>query len=102
MKIKKIRKIKVNSCVFKISWSIKTTDSSVDFKESKITIGTKGLDIPEIFDSVCHELLEIAAADTGVRLDRPDCDGDYVFVYDHRQHDTMCNMFAGMLSQFIK
>jgi len=36
-----------------------------------------------------------------VQFQSPDVEDDYIFMYDHRQHDTMCCMFSGLLEQFI-
>jgi len=102
MEIKRIRKLKINAFEFKVIWDKSLRGASVDCIKREIRIGTKNADTTEIFERICHELWEIGAMDMGVRLSRPDCDSDYIFVYDHRQHDTMCNMVAGWLAQFIK
>lgn len=102
MKIKKIKKLKVNSYIFTIEWD-KTHASGASFSYTKrfINIGTKAWDNDEIFMMLCHELMEISAIEMNVRLNRPDCYDDYIFVYDHRQHDSIASLFAGLLSQFI-
>jgi len=102
MNIKKIRSLKVNSYNFTVKWDSSIYSASFSYGTKEIKIGTKGNDISEMFMLICHELFEICALEMRVRHDRHDCDSDYLFVYDHRQHDTMINMFSGLVSQFIK
>lgn len=101
MKIKRLKKLKVNSFTFDITWNPKHNGASFNYGERKIVLGTKGQRDRELLQLICHELMELAAVEMHVRFPRPDCEGDYLFVYDHRQHETMTNMFAGLLSQFI-
>jgi len=102
MKIKRIESLKVNSFDFKVVWDAKNSYAGFCWSDHEITIGTENNTTNEIFGLICHELMEICAVEMNVRLQRPDCRSDYIFVYDHRQHDTMSNMFAGLLTQFIK
>jgi hypothetical protein len=101
MKIKRIRKIKINCYEFKIKWDGTHGGGSFSYGSMEIEIGTKDRTEEEIFMVVCHEIVEIVAVEMNVRFQRPDCDSDYIFVYDHRQHETMTSMLAGLLSQFI-
>ena len=102
MEIKRIKKLKVNSYNFNVIWDKDSHDSCASFSERKIVLGVKCCDDAEIFQNICHELMEVCAMEMHVHYQRPDCRTDFIFVYDHRQHDTMINMFAGLLSQFIK
>lgn len=102
MKIKRIRKLKVNSVLFDIKWDNEIGGASFSYSNRNITFGVYDVTDLELFEVVCHELFEIVAIELAVRFKRPDCDTDYVFVFDHRQHSTMMCMFSGLLSQFIK
>ncbi len=102
MKIKRIKKLKVNSYNFDVMWDKGLNCAgSVSYRNHKIIIGVKHGVEAEIFETICHELMELCAMEMHVHYRRPDCDTDFIFVYDHRQHDTMINMFAGLLTQFI-
>lgn len=101
MRIKRIKKLKVNSYNFDIIWDPKDYGGSLRYSNSRIQIGVASKDTARIFDTICHELWEVVAIEMNVRLSRPDCNSDFIFVYDHRQHETMSNMFASLLSQFI-
>jgi hypothetical protein len=104
MKIKRIKKLKVNSFTFTVKWTDKHDGGSFtyDANNRHIEIGVKGNNTDSIFHIINHELWEIVAIEAGVRLNRPDCASDYIFVYDHRQHELICNMHAALLSQFIE
>ena len=91
----------VNSYTFKIVWNNTIDGAGFNYLDRIIEIGTLDTPEEELFMTVCHELWEIAAVEMAVRFRRPDVDSDYIFVYDHRQHNTMANMFSGWLMQFI-
>ncbi len=101
MRIKRIKKLKVNCYTFDIKWDKSHDGGCFNFRDRTIEIGVKGNHTDSVFMVICHELLEIVAIEVNVRMVRPDCDSDYIFVYDHRQHETMANMFSGLVSQFI-
>ncbi len=101
MKLKRLKKIKINSYHFNIKWAKEHGGASFHYGDKEIEIGVKGGNESVIFMLLCHELMEICALEMNVRLKRPDCDSDYLFVYDHRQHETLINMFSGVVSQFI-
>ena len=101
MKIRRIKKLKVNSTEFQVKWNKSHGGASFNYRDRKLEIGTNDDNAAYIFMLLCHELWEIVACEMRVRLCRPDCDSDYIFVYDHRQHETMAEMFSALLSQFI-
>jgi len=107
MQIKRIKQLQVNSYLFNVVWDKKLPcdAGSISYNRREIIIGVKDYKDKysgQVFETVCHELMELCSMEMHVRFGRPDCDSDYIFVYDHRQHDTMINMFAGLVSQFIK
>ena len=101
MKVKRLKKIVINGETFSIRWNKDTTGGSFDYLDQSIMIGTMIPQEAVIFGVLCHEIMEIVTAEMNVRLNRPDCLTDYIFVYDHRQHDTMMQMFSGIISNFI-
>ena len=101
MKIKRIKSIKVNSYTFSIKWNKEHAGGSFSYNDREIEIGTAHDDASVMFMILTHELFEIVALEMNVRYARPDIQGDYLFAYDHRQHETMANMLAGLLAQFI-
>jgi len=100
MKIKRLDKVKINGREFKIEWNPDSWGGSFAYSEMLITIGTKCEDM--VFSILCHEVMEICAVEMCVRLDRPDCTSDFIFVFDHRQYYTMMTMFSGVISEFIE
>ena len=102
MEIKRLKNIRINSYNFNIIWDKTYNYGSFNYANIEIKIGTKSNSTDIIFEYLCHEIMEICAVEMNVRLSRPDCSSDFIFVYDHRQHDTMINMFASIISQFIK
>ena len=101
MKLNKKKKLKVNSYEFKVIWDKKATGGWFDYQKLEIGIGCKDGDEREQFMILLHELEELATTELGVRFPRPDCDGDFIFCYDHRQHDLKSNMVAGWLMEFL-
>lgn len=102
MKLKRIKKIKINYYDLDIIWDTTHQGGSFNYGERTMNIGCNSKDENEIFMVICHELMEIVAIEMHIRMQRPDCLTDYLFVYDHRQYDTMMAMFSGLLRQFIK
>jgi len=102
MKIKKIKTLKINSYDFKVVWNKNISGAGFHYGDREIEIGSKNNTDQILFMLICHELMEICAVEMSVRFNRPDVGDDYIFMYDHRQHETMVNMFAGLISQFIR
>jgi len=101
MRIKRLKKIQINSYIFDIKWDPKRVGGHFSYYKGILIIGTKGQDTNTIFMLLCHELFEICAIEMHVRYSRPDCEGDFLFNFDHKQHDTLLNMFAATLNKFI-
>ena len=101
MKLKRIKKLRVNSYNFNVVWDKKLGGGSFDYDKQEIRIGMKDADDAEQFMILLHELEELAAVEVMVRFRRPDCDGDFIFCYDHRQHDIKSNLTASWLMQFL-
>ena len=102
MRIKRIKKLRVNSDNFTIKWDKTHSCGSFSYRDHTIEIGVRDVTDEHIFMVLSHELQEIVAVEMGLRFPRPDCEGDYMFFYDHRQHTSMMYMFAGLLSQFVE
>ena len=101
MKIKRIKKIKINSFNFDIRWNKEHCGGSFSYPDRVIEIGVQGGRGDAIFMIICHELMEIVAVEHSVRFQRPDVGDDYIFMYDHRQHDAMMSLFASLIAQFV-
>ena len=101
MIIKRIKKLKFHNYTFKVVWDKSHNGGEFSFADRLIGIGTKNRTDDELLMVICHELMEIAATECKVRYTRPDVYDDYIFNYDHRQHDTMMCLFSGMLKQFL-
>lgn len=101
MRLKRIKNIRVNSYEFEVAWPKDMEGARFNYTDRIIEVGTKNRTELELLESVCHELFELCAEEMRVRYRRPDCETDYLFAFDHRQHDTLINMFSGLLSRFL-
>lgn len=102
MKLKKIRKLKVGPRAFSVKWDASHSGGSFDYADLTLNIGTYKNSSAEIFEIILHELTEMVCCEMSVRLQRPDCTGDYIFVYDHRQHTAITSQVSGLLLEFIE
>ena len=101
MKIRKIKKLKVNSTVFNIKWVNEYGGAWFDYGKEEIGFNVKDCTQLEILNMINHELFEICCTEMHVRFKRPDVSSDYIFVFDHRQHTTIIEMMSGLLSEFL-
>ena len=101
MKIKRIKSLEINSYDFAVKWDSKETGGSFDYNKHEIVIGTKDNTEREMFNIICHELLEICACECRCRFMRGDVSDDYYFMYDHRLHDIKANMLASLIWKFV-
>lgn len=101
MKIKRIKTFKVNCYEFDVVWEKDNCAARFSYEDRKLYIGVQNVPEEELLHLLTHELLEICAIEMHVRYGRPDCFGDYLFSYDHRQHSTLAAMLAGCLTQFL-
>lgn len=101
MKIRKIKKLRMGSTDFDVIWDKNIDGASFSFATRKIVFGLKNTSQLELFMLICHEVWELVAVTMHVRLYRPDVEDDYIFVYDHRQHTAMTDLFAGAVAQFL-
>lgn len=102
MRIKRIKKLQVNNTIFKVVWKPNINEgASYDYTSKEITFTTLGQSEEDVLMLVCHELFEVCAYEMGVAFTRPDCPGDRLFSFDHRQHTTIQYMFSGLLFKFL-
>jgi hypothetical protein len=101
MKIKRLSKLSINSYEFRIKWDGTISGGSFNYDEHEIVIGTKKNTESEIFNILCHELLEACACECRCRFYRSDVSDDYYFMYDHRLHDIKANMLASLIWRFL-
>lgn len=100
MKIKRIKKVTIGNTDFTVTWNPNTNGGYFNMETSVMEIGTRNGNA-STFNVLCHELLEACHILMNQRYQRPDCDNDYLFSYDHRGFDTSTELFAGALRQFI-
>jgi len=101
MNIKKIRKLNIPSGTMRIVWTNKHNGGSVSYHKAVIEIGCKAENPDMMLDTIIHEISEIAHIELHQRFYRPDCDGDYLFSFNHAGHASHSGLVAGMLKQFI-
>ena len=109
MQIKKIKKLRLNSYVFDITWDKEKSGAEFRFYDTeKNKRPTLRLPCPtkwgenHTFMVLCHELMEMSLVELNVRYLRADVQDDYLFSFNHKQLDSAANMMSGALSQFIK
>lgn len=108
MKIKKLRKLRVNSYEFEVTWCKERSGAEFSFyNKAEEDRPTLRLPCPlrwgdnHVFMVLMHELFEITMVEMNCRYMRQDVQDDYMFVFDHRGMDTATNATAGLLKQFI-
>ena len=105
MQLKYPKKISILSSDFKVKYNKKEWGGYVKFEEREIMIGTASLavgDQSNVFDTICHEVMEIVANITNTaHLDRGTT-WDYKFVMDYKQFQTNISIFSSVIQNFIK
>lgn len=103
MKIKRIKKLRVGPYMFEVIWDKtgKTRGGSFNYTSRELIIRDDVAD-ELLFHRLSHELMEMATLELNVRLNRPDVGDDYIFVFDHRQFDSMMYIFSGLMMQFLE
>ena len=102
MKIKRIKKLNIPSGVMNVKWNKKHSGGSVDYRTYTVEIGVAAKSDQYIFDTIVHEISEIAHIELCQRYHRPDCEGDYLFSFSHAGHTSHSGMVAAMVTQFIE
>jgi hypothetical protein len=101
MKLKRLKKIRIDEIVFDIIWDKDEGGGSMNFPNHLMVIGTALGEI-SAFATLLHELKEIVNVTQNIRYTRPDTPKCYEFHYTHREHSDMCDRLAGILSEFIQ
>lgn len=99
MKFKKIKKVNTMCGEFKVIWDKTKYGGTVSFDKHEIMIGTKPCKT-EQWDTVVHECSELAHVGLSQRYSKPDCNGEFLFSFNHAGHTAHSSALAGMLSQF--
>lgn len=101
MKIKRIKKLKIGTTEFKINWINKFGGAGFDYNKREMYFCIKNRTDLEIWGYIMHEIMEAVYLLYRVRHDRPDVEDDYLFSFDHKQHDTISEAVAALTAEFL-
>jgi hypothetical protein len=101
MKLKKLKKIQIGDIDWDIVWDKESSGGQFNYQEKKIEIGTEIGDI-RTFGCLLHELKEIINVEQSTRYSKRTSSEEYMFMYDHAQHDDLCARLSGLLSKFLQ
>ena len=103
MKLKFPKQITIGSYTFNVLQDKKYAGASFDFVERKIKIGTKHLenDPLSVLGLINHEIMEICFVIMACRYDDPSVTDNYKFFADHKQFETIVELFSEAISKFI-
>lgn len=106
MKFKFPKKIQIGETEFKVIYDYKGTGASFIYPDSTtpafIKFGMKNYKSNPLtfLGHLIHELKEIIQVEQTTRFSNRD--ENYIFSYNHPQHDDLCSRLAGLLNNFIK
>lgn len=105
MKLKYPKKVQILSYEFNVVYNKQEWGGEVHWEERRITIGTASLkvgDASTVFDTICHEVMEVITNITNTsHLDRGTT-YDYKFVMDHKEFQTNISIFSYVIQKFIQ
>lgn len=103
MKIKFPKKLTILACEFKVIKNKNSSGGSFDIGAGTITIGTEflGKDQSSVFNTICHEIMEIIMALLSVRYHDSSVSGNYKFFMDHKEFQTAIVVFSQVIKKFI-
>ncbi len=101
MQLTRIETLNVLATKFAVRWDDPDIEGAAfSYINREIAFGVMSDDI--LFEAICHELFELVCCEMFTRYNQRHCTGDYIFVFDHKQHTTQAALFASLLRQFLE